>query len=107
MVIPVSDSEPDPSPGVTPDPVLEDDPFGTVERTDPGAVLADWFADTAEPIGDLVDELVAAYETDEVPDVTPKPNYATGEWEWAWTPGSDELAETAVETVRRYLRNQE
>jgi hypothetical protein len=109
MVIPASDPEPDSTPDVTPDPVLGDDPSSTVERTDPRAVLADWFDDTAESIGDLVDELVAAYETDEGHELTStlQPNYATGEWEWAWTPSSDELSEIAVETVRRYLRNRE
>jgi hypothetical protein len=92
MVIPVSDSEPGAIPDFIPDPDPADDPTGTVERTDPRAVLADWFDDTAESLDDLVDELVAAYEIDE-------------DDEPARTPRSDELAEITVETVRRYLYN--
>jgi hypothetical protein len=94
MVIPVSDSEPGATSDVTPDPVLGDGPSSTVERTDPRAVLVDWFDDTAESIDDLVDELVAAYEIDE-------------DDEPARTSRSGDLAEIAVETVRRYLRNRE
>ncbi|MEU4607462.1 hypothetical protein AB0F43_31135 [Kribbella sp. NPDC023972] len=90
----MSDSEPGPTSDVTPDPVLGDHPSGTGERTDPRAVLADWFDDTAESVNDLVDELVATYEIDE------------GD-EPALRPRSDELAEITVETVRRYLRNRE
>lgn len=68
---------------------------GDVERTDPRTVLFDWFDDTAGSLDDLVDELVAAYENEE------------GD-ERPWTAQyCEDLAETAVETVRRYLRNQE
>jgi hypothetical protein len=88
MVIPVSDSEPGDIPDFFPDPAPGDDPTGIVERTDPRAVLVDWFDDTAE----LIDELVAAYKIDEDDEPTR-------------TPRSDELAEITVETVRRYLYN--
>ncbi|MEU4607473.1 hypothetical protein AB0F43_31190 [Kribbella sp. NPDC023972] len=68
---------------------------GDVERTDPRAVLLDWFDDTAGSLEDLVDELVAAYADDE------------GD-ERSWTRQYyEDLAEIAIETVRRYLRNQE
>lgn len=109
MVIPVSDPEPGSSPDSVVDPAPEEDPFAVVEPTDPRAVLVDWFDDTADSLADLVDELVAAYETDQRHELrsTVQTNYATGEaeWGWAWRPGSDELAEIAVETVRRYLYN--
>lgn len=94
MVIPASDPDPGALPDLLSDPDPEDDLVGTVERTDPRAVLADWFDDdTAESVGDLVGELVAAYEIDE--DDQPI------------RPRSDELAEITIETVRRYLRHRE
>jgi hypothetical protein len=95
MAIPVSDPEPGEIPDVTPGPAPGDEPTGTVERTDPRAVLADWFEDTAA-LDSLVAELVATYETVEDDDEGNKP---------AWMPHSDDLAETTVETVRRYLYN--
>ncbi|WP_433018963.1 hypothetical protein [Kribbella sp. CA-294648] len=83
----VLDFWPDPAPGA--------EPIGPVERTDPQAVLADWFEDTAA-LDDLVAELVAAYETVEDDD--------EGD-DLARRPRNEDLAETTVETVRRYLYN--
>lgn len=89
----MSDPEPCEIPDATPDPAAGDD--RTVERTDPRGVLADWFEDTTA-LESLVAELVAAYETVEDDDEGDKQ---------AWMPRSDDLAETTVETVRRYLYN--
>jgi len=96
MAIPASDSEPGEIPDVIPDPVPGDEPAGAVERTDPRAVLADWFDDTAESLDDLVDELVAAYQPVEDDD--------EGD-DMARRPRDEDLAEITVETVRRYLYN--
>jgi hypothetical protein len=90
MVIPTSDSESVEFPYSIPDGAPGDDPTGAVERTDPRAVLADWFDDSAASLDDLFAELVAAYEIDQDEDDEPR---------------GDELAEITVETVRRYLYN--
>jgi hypothetical protein len=80
-------------PDVIPAPVPGDEPVGTVYRTDPRAVLADWFDDTAESFDDLVAELVAAYQPVEDDD------------EGDGLRRGDDLAEIAIVAVRRYLYN--